>query len=60
MQQMQQMLQMNEVQEQVLNAPAVQKKYRTDSAQKRDGGTVELDTETIAKIMAAGGSVKFS
>lgn len=60
MQQMQQMLQMNEVQEQVYNAPALQKKYRTDSVQKRDGGTVELDTETIAKIMAAGGSVKFS
>lgn len=61
MQQMQQqMQQMMQGQQEVGQAEtAMQPTYRTQSAQKQSGGTVDLDTETIAKIMAAGGSVKF-
>ena len=61
MQQMQaQMQQMMQGQQEVGQAEtAMQPTYRTQSAQKQSGGTVDLDTVTIAKIMAAGGSVKF-
>jgi hypothetical protein len=61
MQQMQeQMMQMQQAQSEIGQAEVgMQPTYRTDSIQKQSGGTVELDTETIAKIMAAGGSVKF-
>jgi len=58
--QMQQMMQAQQAEKEVGQAEmAMQPTYRTQSAQKQSGGTVELDTETIAKIMAAGGSVKF-
>jgi hypothetical protein len=60
MQMQQQMQQMMQGQQEVGQAEtAMQPTYRTQSAQKQSGGTVDLDTATIAKIMAAGGSVKF-
>ncbi len=59
--QMQQMMQTQQAEEEVGQAEiGMNPTYRTDSIQKKSGGTVELDTETIANIMAAGGSVKFS
>ena len=47
---MQQMMQAQQAEKEVGQAEtAMQPTYRTQSAQKQSGGTVDLDTATIAK-----------